>query len=136
MAARIRAGFLRTVGKTAGCGVCICSLLTRAVRSASTRSTPGTSGRNVVLVEGVRTPFLMSGSEYVLPFAITLILLLLYNSYQNLLAHDLQRYALQGLLQRTAIPANEVDHVVVGTVIQEVNTSNLAREVHVCRILW
>ena len=50
-------------------------------------------------------------------------------SYQNLLAHDLQRYALQGLLQRSALPASEVDHVVVGTVIQEVNTSNIAREV-------
>jgi acetyl-CoA acyltransferase len=50
------------------------------------------------------------------------------SDYQNLLGHDLQRYALQGLLQRTALPAQEVDHVVVGTVIQEVNTSNIARE--------
>lgn len=50
-------------------------------------------------------------------------------SYQNLLAHDLQRYAIQGLLQRSALPSREVDHVVVGTVIQEVNTSNIAREV-------
>jgi acetyl-CoA acetyltransferase len=71
-----------------------------------------------VLVDGVRTPFLTSGSDY-----------------QNLLSHDLQRYALQGLLQRTALPVSEVDHVVVGTVIQDVNTSNIAREASTCHIV-
>ena len=54
------------------------------------------------------------------------------SSYQNLLAHDLQRYALQGLMQRSALPASEVEHVVVGSVIQEVKTSNIAREVRPC----
>lgn len=53
-------------------------------------------------------------------------------SYQNLQSHDLQRYALQGVLQRSSLPATEVEHVVVGTVIQEVNTSNIAREVKPC----
>ena len=107
------------------------------VRAASSRAGK-TSGRRVVLVDGVRTPFLTSGSEYVslpyLPsfsrmFRTLLCPIFSTHSYQNLLAHDLQRYALQGLLQRSAVPAREVDHVVVGTVIQEVNTSNIAREV-------
>lgn len=42
--------------------------------------------------------------------------------------HDLARHALKGLLQRTQVPVEEVDHVIMGTVIQEVATSNVARE--------
>ena len=36
---------------------------TVTARAASSRAGRGLSGRNVVLVEGVRTPFLTSGSE-------------------------------------------------------------------------
>ncbi|EDO28165.1 predicted protein, partial [Nematostella vectensis] len=68
-------------------------------------------GRNVVLVEGVRTPFLMSGT-----------------SYADLMPHDLQRGALQGLITKTGIDPGVVDYVCIGTVIQEVKTSNIARE--------
>ncbi|XP_063967826.1 trifunctional enzyme subunit beta, mitochondrial-like [Lytechinus pictus] len=67
--------------------------------------------KNIVLVEGVRTPFLMSGTEY-----------------KDLMPHDLQREAMKGLIERTSIPKDSVDHIVVGTVIQEVKTSNVARE--------
>ncbi|BFY99871.1 hypothetical protein BsWGS_02911 [Bradybaena similaris] len=67
--------------------------------------------RNVVLVEGVRTPFLLSGTEY-----------------KNLMPHDLQRTAMKGLIKRTNIPRDAVDYIVVGTVIMEVKTSNIARE--------
>ncbi|MCJ8749912.1 hypothetical protein PDJAM_G00192930 [Pangasius djambal] len=42
--------------------------------------------------------------------------------------HDLARGALQGLLNRTGIPKDAVDYIVYGTVIQEVKTSNVARE--------
>ncbi|XP_007898653.1 trifunctional enzyme subunit beta, mitochondrial isoform X1 [Callorhinchus milii] len=66
---------------------------------------------NVVLVEGVRTPFLMSGT-----------------TYANMMPHDLARASLQGLLRRTNIPKSAVDYIVYGTVIQEVKTSNIARE--------
>uniref|UniRef100_A0A8C4QNB8 Trifunctional enzyme subunit beta, mitochondrial n=1 Tax=Eptatretus burgeri TaxID=7764 RepID=A0A8C4QNB8_EPTBU len=52
--------------------------------------------KNIVLVDGVRTPFLMSGTT--------------------------------GLLSRTGISHDAVDHIVLGTVIQEVKTSNVARE--------
>jgi acetyl-CoA acyltransferase len=48
--------------------------------------------------------------------------------YKNLLPHDLQRYALQGILQRNNISPSDVEHIVVGNVIQEVSTSNIARE--------
>ncbi|XP_028416407.1 trifunctional enzyme subunit beta, mitochondrial-like [Dendronephthya gigantea] len=68
-------------------------------------------GKNIVLVDGVRTPFLVSGSDY-----------------KDIMAHDLARGALQGLLKRTGCPKDVVDYIVFGTVIQEVKTSNVARE--------
>ncbi|NXX50498.1 ECHB enzyme, partial [Tricholaema leucomelas] len=67
--------------------------------------------KNIVVVEGVRTPFLQSGT-----------------SYADLMPHDLARAALQGLLNRTSVPRDVVDYIVYGTVIQEVKTSNVARE--------
>jgi len=65
----------------------------------------------MVLVDGVRTPFLQSGTDY-----------------KNLMPHDLQRYALTGLVNKTGIDKNIVDYICTGTVIQEVKTSNIARE--------
>lgn len=67
--------------------------------------------KNIVLVEGVRTPFLLSGT-----------------TYADLMPHDLARAALQGLLHKTSIPKDAVDYIIYGTVIQEVKTSNVARE--------
>lgn len=37
--------------------------------------------------------------------------------------------SLRGLLQKTGVPQDSVDHIIYGTVIQEVKTSNIAREV-------
>ena len=67
--------------------------------------------KNVVIVAGVRLPFSMSSSIY-----------------KDELAVDLQRLAIHGLLTETALPKNEVDYVICGNVIQEVRTSNIARE--------
>nr|XP_002119873.1 trifunctional enzyme subunit beta, mitochondrial [Ciona intestinalis] len=76
------------------------------------KATLGKSGvRNVVLVEGVRTPFLMSGTQY-----------------KELMPHDLQREAIKGLLKRTGLPKDSIEYVVIGTVIQESKTANIARE--------
>ena len=38
-------------------------------------------------------------------------------------------YSIRGLLSRTGINPSIIDYVVVGNVIQEVSTSNIAREV-------
>ncbi|XP_043962043.1 trifunctional enzyme subunit beta, mitochondrial [Gambusia affinis] len=78
-------------------------------KSKKTLARPGV--KNIVLVEGVRTPFLLSGT-----------------TYADLMPHDLARAALQGLLNRTGIPKDAVDYLIYGTVIQEVKTSNVARE--------
>lgn len=64
-----------------------------------------------VLVDGARTPFLKSGTNY-----------------NSLMAYDLGRIAIQGLLSRNNVPAASIDRVILGNVIQEVRTSNVARE--------
>eukprot|EP00127_Corallochytrium_limacisporum_P005369 Clim_evm45s203 gene=Clim_evmTU45s203 len=65
----------------------------------------------VVFIDAARTPFMTSGSEY-----------------KNLKPYELGRIAITGLLDKTGIDAKNVDAVVYGTVIQEVKTSNIARE--------
>ncbi|XP_048484198.1 trifunctional enzyme subunit beta, mitochondrial [Plutella xylostella] len=69
------------------------------------------TGKNVVLVDGVRTPFLVS-----------------FTDYAKMMPHELARHALLGLLQKTGINKELVDYIIYGTVIQEVKTSNIARE--------
>ena len=53
--------------------------------------------QNIVIVDGVRTPFLTSGSQFA-----------------DLKPHDLAREAIKGLLTRTQMPVEEVDYVVMG----------------------
>lgn len=74
-------------------------------------SSPKKSGQNIVLVDGVRSPFLMSGTDY-----------------NKLMPHELARHSLLSLLRKTNISKEMVDYIVYGTVIQEVKTSNIARE--------
>lgn len=65
----------------------------------------------VVVVAGVRLPFATSTTIY-----------------HDQLAVDLQRAAIHGLLAQSGLDKNEVDYVICGNVIQEVRTSNVARE--------
>lgn len=77
----------------------------------SKKSLPDRTGKNIVLVDGVRTPFLLSGTDY-----------------SHLMPHDLAKQALIGILRKTGVPKEIIDYVIYGTVIQEVKTSNIARE--------
>lgn len=79
--------------------------------AAQRRAVTSPGGKNLVLVDGVRTPFLMSSTDY-----------------KGLMPHDLQRYALLGLIDKTGIDRNIVEYICSGTVIQEVKTANIARE--------
>lgn len=85
----------------------------RLAARAAFSSTASSSSKqdNVVVVAGVRIPFATTSSIY-----------------QDQLAVDLQRHAITGLLNQTALDPAAVDYVVCGNVIQEVRTSNLARE--------
>uniref|UniRef100_G1U891 Trifunctional enzyme subunit beta, mitochondrial n=1 Tax=Oryctolagus cuniculus TaxID=9986 RepID=G1U891_RABIT len=82
-----------------------------AVQTKSKKTLAKPNIRNIVVVDGVRIPFLLSGT-----------------SYKDLMPHDLARAALSGLLHRTNVPKEVVDYIIFGTVVQEVKTSNVARE--------
>ncbi len=64
-----------------------------------------------VLVDGCRIPFQRSSTHY-----------------NDLMAYDLGRMAIQGLLARNKVDPATIDRVIMGTVIQEPKTSNVARE--------
>lgn len=64
-----------------------------------------------VLVDGARIPFQRSGT-----------------GYKKLMAYDLGRMAIEGLIGRSGINGEQLDRVIMGSVIQDVNTSNVARE--------
>lgn len=70
-----------------------------------------TSMPNVVVVDGVRLPFAKTSTIY-----------------SDEMAVDLQRMAYKGLMDKTAMDRENIDYVLSGTVIQEVKTSNIARE--------
>ena len=85
-------------------------MYTRYLLSASRRFSTEAS-RRVVVVDGVRLPFQKSSTVY-----------------EDMMAYDLMREAIKGLLVKTALDPAAVDYVICGTVIQEVRTSNIARE--------
>lgn len=67
--------------------------------------------KEAVIVDGGRIPFQRSGT-----------------GYKKLMAYDLGRLAIEGLISRSNINGSDLDRVIMGTVIQDVNTSNVARE--------
>lgn len=71
----------------------------------------GNDMRSVVIIAGCRIPFLRSGS-----------------GYGDLMSYDLARLALKGLLDRTQIAPEAVDLIIMGTVLSNYVTSNVARD--------
>lgn len=67
--------------------------------------------KKVVFIDGVRTPFLRSNTDY-----------------KDLMSYELGKFAIKGLLQKTGIDPAVIDTVIMGTVISNVRTSNVARE--------
>lgn len=67
--------------------------------------------QKVVVIDGCRTPFLRSGTDYM-----------------DLLSYQLGGYAIKGLLTKTGIDPYKIDGVVMGNVISNVKTPNVARE--------
>nr|XP_033327192.1 trifunctional enzyme subunit beta, mitochondrial [Megalopta genalis] len=74
-------------------------------------TTKDNATKNIVYIDGVRTPFLQSGT-----------------SYKNLLSYDLARHSLVSLQKKINFPKEIVEYIVYGTVMQEVKTSNIGRE--------
>ena len=71
----------------------------------------GTAAPRVAIVDGVRTPFKTSGSDY-----------------NDLQVYDLSKMVMKSVLERNVLDGSEMDFVLWGNVIQEVKTSNVARE--------
>jgi len=67
--------------------------------------------KEIVFIDGSRTPFLKSGSDYM-----------------DLMSYQLGQYAISGLLSKTGIDPGVIDRVIMGTVIANLQTSNVARE--------
>ena len=65
----------------------------------------------IVFVDGCRTPFLKANTQF-----------------KDLTSYDLARLALKGLVRRTQLTSEMIDRVIMGTVISNMQTSNLARE--------
>lgn len=70
------------------------------------------AGRPVWVVDGARTPFLRSGT-----------------GFADLMSYELGSRAVAGLMIRADLDPERIDRLVMGTVIQEPRTSNLAREI-------
>lgn len=69
-------------------------------------------GRRVAIVEGCRTPFAKSGTDF-----------------KQLSAIDLGKVAVKEVISRSNLDVEEIDHFIYGTVIQSVSEPNIAREV-------
>jgi acetyl-CoA acetyltransferase family protein len=67
--------------------------------------------REIVIIDGARTPFLRSGTAYI-----------------DLMSYQLGQFAIKGVLTNTDIDPKAVDYVCMGTVISNTRTSNVARE--------
>jgi acetyl-CoA acetyltransferase family protein len=65
----------------------------------------------VAVVDGSRIPFLRAGG-----------------GYASLIAYDLARMAVRGLLDRASLDAAQLDAVILGSVVQNPATSNVARD--------
>ncbi|GBG24228.1 Acetyl-CoA acetyltransferase, mitochondrial [Hondaea fermentalgiana] len=77
--------------------------------AAAAKSAPS---KKVVFIDGARVPFNLAST-----------------TYKDKISYDLARIAAKGVVDRTAIDKNAIDYVAWGTVVQEVRTNNLAREV-------
>lgn len=81
------------------------------VPSTSKRTRAKPQAGSVVVVAGGRIPFSRAGSDY-----------------QELQAYDLARMMISRLLAKSAVEPSSLDQVVLGTVVQNVATSNVARD--------
>ena len=77
-------------------------------------TTPSSSSRprRVAIVDGLRTPFARSGTDL-----------------KTVSAYELGARVVTELVNRTGIDAERIDRVVFGSVVQDVNSPNIAREI-------
>lgn len=69
------------------------------------------TNKTVVLIDGIRTPFLRSGTDYA-----------------DLISYDLAREVLAGIVARNSLDDSLLDGVIMGNVVQNSSTPNVARD--------
>lgn len=67
--------------------------------------------RKVVLIDGARSPFLKS-----------------FTDYKDVMGHDLFRHAMVATIEKAKIPKECIEYVIAGVVTHDAKTSNIARE--------
>ena len=77
----------------------------------SRQANPTPEALQPVIAAGTRTPFLDSAGLYA-----------------DMMSYELGAEALRGLLDRAGVPAADIELVIMGTVLHEVETTNVARE--------
>lgn len=70
------------------------------------------TGKRIAVIDGCRVPFQRSGT-----------------GYYDIMAWELGRYAVKGLLAKTGVSPEDIDHVLMGCVATDIATTNVAREV-------
>ncbi|MCC5942878.1 MAG: thiolase family protein [Balneolaceae bacterium] len=68
--------------------------------------------REIVFVDGVRTPFLRAQTDF-----------------KKFSAYELGLFSVTGLVTKTKLSDTDAEHIYFGNVIQDINTSNIAREI-------
>ncbi len=76
------------------------------------RKAPVSKEKRVAIIDGVRTPFARSGTNF-----------------HDLMAYDLGRLAVSGLMNKTGLDPDLVDDLIYGIVVPDPKTGNVAREV-------
>ena len=69
------------------------------------------NSKGVALIASARTPFLNTAT-----------------AYSTLMSYELAAYAIEGVMKRCPRAIDDLGLVVLGTVLHEVNTTNVARE--------
>lgn len=76
----------------------------------SNSNRPQKAERDVVIIDGVRTPFIRSGT-----------------TFREMPAHELGRIALSEIIHRTDLDPGIIDEVIIGNVITPTDVTNIAR---------
>ncbi len=83
----------------------------KAENQSNKQSSSSENHRGVALIASARTPFLNTAT-----------------AYSPLMSYELAAYAIQGIMQRCPSAIDDLGLVTMGTVLHEVNTTNVARE--------
>lgn len=76
------------------------------------KSLKAVAGKRIAVIDGCRVPFQRSGT-----------------GYYDIMAWELGRYAVKGLLAKTGVSPEAIDYVLMGCVATDIATTNVAREV-------